>query len=421
MLRWQHGDLDCEIWFLALDSVDDVKKLRSLEPSIVVFNELQFIPRDLFDEATSRVGRYPADVSKNLRSKYVLADMNAPDEGHWTAVALEMVPPPEHMSAAERKLLVKPEGWGIFIQPPAVIERFESDGKTHKGFEVNVGQVEGIEPAENLRYLGEAYYRDMLPGKSLEWVRNRLIVKVGTVMNGSAVWPMFEPGAHLATDNLMFMPNEPIIVGMDFGRDPAAVFMQAYNGRIYVLRELVRNGMSTEVFAPILREFLSKWFPGAPGLALWGDPSGGNKGQASEATPFSVLRAHGLICRPANTPGQNVNDLEIRLDTVVKVLNERVNRGAGRMIVDGERCPTLKGAMLGGYRYVKKRGSDAEKAEPDKNRFSHVADALQYGLIGLGEGRGLLRGSSEMPKPIQTAQHRRGNVVSMPGVRRFAR
>lgn len=421
MLKWEHGDIDAEIWFLALDSADDVKKLRSLEPSGVAFNELQFIPRDLFDEATSRVGRYPADVPKQLRQKFVLADMNAPDEGHWTAVTLGMVPPPENMSAAEIKLLVKPDGWGIFIQPPAVIERYESDGKSHAGFEVNVGQVEGIEPAENLRYLGASYYQDMLPGKTLDWVRNRLMVKVGSVMNGAAVWPMFEVGAHIADDPLAFNPEEPLLVAMDFGRQPAAVFAQAFNGRIYVLAELVRSGMSTELFAPILKEFINKWFPLHKQVSMWGDPAGEAKGQASEQTPISVLRAHGLICRAAKTPGQNQNDISIRLDTVVKVLNERVARGRGRLVIDGARCPTLKGAMLGGYRYVMKRNSDQEKPEPDKNRFSHIADALQYLLVGLGEGRGLLQGSITMPPVIQTAQHRKTNVVAMAGVRQFAR
>jgi hypothetical protein len=29
--------------------------------------------------------------------------------------------------------------------------------------------------------------------------------------------------------------------------------------------------------------------------------------------------------------------------------------------------------------------------KPDKNQFSHVADALQYALLGGGEGRALVR------------------------------
>lgn len=409
-LIWRHGDVDAEIWFLALDQIDDIKKLRSLEPSIVVFNELQYIARDIFDEATSRVGRYPADVPHEKRQKFVLADMNAPDEGHWTAVALDLVGAPDHLSEAERKMMVKPKGWGIWIQPPAVVELFEADGKTTKGFVVNP-------KAENLLYLGEDYYREMLAGKSVAWVRNRLMVQVQAVQGGSAVWPMFQPDIHVAKSALGFLPQVPLVVGLDFGRSPAAVIGQAYNGRIYLLSEVVREGMSTEVFAPILKRHLAQFYPGVEEIQIWGDPTGNRKGEAKEITPFQVLRAHGLIAHPA----PHDNDLDVRLDTVVKVLNERQNQGAPRLIMDPKMLPMLKGAMVGGYRYAKLRTTDQDKPVPDKNRFSHVADALQYLCLGLGEGRALLKGSNQKSVPVQTALYRRGNVVAMPGRRKFGR
>ena len=53
--------------------------------------------------------------------------------------------------------------------------------------------------------------------------------------------------------------------------------------------------------------------------------------------------------------------------------------------VDGEtaflvdpRCTKLKSAMMGGYRYHKKNGTI------DKNKHSHVAEALQYLMLHIG-------------------------------------
>lgn len=409
----RQGDVELEVWFLALDQEDDIRKLRSLEPSIIAFNEGQFVSKDIFDEATSRVGRYPADVPHEKRTGVVIADMNAPDETHWTAYLFGLVPPPEWMSEADKKNLVKPEGWALFTQPPAVVERFGSNGE-HAGFEVNEGQVAGVPAAENLRYLGVDYYKRMLAGKSVDWVRNRLMVKVGSVADGEAVWPMFQPAVHVAREPLRFNSASPLVVGLDFGRKPAAVIGQAVGGRIYVLGECWAEGMSSEVFAPMLKRHLAVNFPDAKAVQLWGDPAGGFPGQAEEKTSFDIFRAHGLPVRPA----PHNNDLEIRLEAVTRVLNEMHN-GAPRFVMDPHRCTMLKAALNGGYRFRQIRGTDRESATPDKGRYSHIADALQYLMLGMGEGRALIMGGRETPKAIQTALYRRGSVVD--ARRRFAR
>jgi hypothetical protein len=50
-------------------------------------------------------------------------------------------------------------------------------------------------------------------------------------------------------------------------------------------------------------------------------------------------------------------------------------------------CTQLKAAMMGGYRYKPKGDGDI-----DKNKHSHVAEALQYLMLhiaSVGEGHGL--------------------------------
>jgi hypothetical protein len=51
------------------------------------------------------------------------------------------------------------------------------------------------------------------------------------------------------------------------------------------------------------------------------------------------------------------------------------------MIFDKSRCPKLCAGMAGMYRYSKTT-LDISKPLPDKNPWSHVADALQYAALG---------------------------------------
>jgi hypothetical protein len=47
------------------------------------------------------------------------------------------------------------------------------------------------------------------------------------------------------------------------------------------------------------------------------------------------------------------------------------------MIVNRSKCPTLVTALNGGYRFKYNTIGEAQPA-PEKNRYSHVADAHQY-------------------------------------------
>ena len=57
--RIRLGDVDMEVYFLALDDDDAIAKVRSLELTGAFINELEFSPKEVFDEVFSRCGRYP--------------------------------------------------------------------------------------------------------------------------------------------------------------------------------------------------------------------------------------------------------------------------------------------------------------------------------------------------------------------------
>jgi hypothetical protein len=62
-------------------------------------------------------------------------------------------------------------------------------------------------------------------------------------------------------------------------------------------------------------------------------------------------------------------------------------------MLDSEACPTLKTGFLGGYHYRRIQVSGERfDNRPNKNKFSHVHDALQYAVTGAGEGRALISG-----------------------------
>ena len=65
------------------------------------------------------------------------------------------------------------------------------------------------------------------------------------------------------------------------------------------------------------------------------------------------------------------------------------------MLVDF-RCKHLVKGFEGGYQYKRMQVSGERYADkPDKNHYSHVHDALQYLLLGAGEGRLLTKGQEQ--------------------------
>ena len=63
----------------------------------------------------------------------------------------------------------------------------------------------------------------------------------------------------------------------------------------------------------------------------------------------------------------------------------------------------------GGYNYKRMvyMGSEKYDEKPNKNRFSHVHDALQYAMLGGGEGRRVLQGNQvhKLPTTVERASN----------------
>jgi hypothetical protein len=367
------GDVSMQVDFLALDDQADVQKLRSGEYTAFYVNELQYLIKELFDEMTSRAGRYPAVKDGGPTWHGVIADMNVPDQDHWIALMRGMVPWPEGMLDDERNALAWPSQWEFFMQPPGLFE-VRGDGGTVTGYDDNP-------KAENLKWLPPGYYGNLIAGKSRAWTKSRILNQVALVVEGEPVWPAFRRELHVAKDTLQPVRGYPIWIGADFGRSPAVVFGQAVNNRVSVLDEMQGHNISAVGFAPQVKRRLEQKYPGFTFVA-YGDPKGQDKSQSDERTAYDIFRANDIDMKAAPV---KMNLIETRIAAVDYLLGQLYD-GRPRLQISPS-CRTLIAGMEGGYCYERKLRSSEIKTEPAKNRFSHLADALQYLALAMGEGR----------------------------------
>lgn len=368
------GDVELEVWFLALDNEDDIKKMRSTEWTGFWFNELEWTMYEIFSEAVTRVGRYPSVAEGGSEWYGVIGDMNAPNELHWLPRMTGEADYPDEVPDTKRVYWPKNEDgsskWGYFIQPPAVIETVGPGGK-------GTGKFLPNPRAENLRWLDPSYYIKQMDGLTPEKIRNRLCNKISFVIDGDPVWTNVDADLHFSPVALPYTPGREVVVALDFGRTrPAALIAQEIGSKIQVQREFRLYNAGAEIFAPALKRFLEQHYRGAR-IRFVGDPKGRDKGAATERSAYDIFRGFGMIVEPAKVKN---NDLAIRLGAVSYALQ------TNRILVAPE-CSTLRPALAGKYHFKR---TDLGEPEPVKDKYSDIADCLQYLCVFLGEGRQMM-------------------------------
>jgi hypothetical protein len=352
--RIRFGDVSLEVDFIALDKPEDVRKLRSTEYTGGAYNELPFIEKELFDEGTSRL-RYPGKEHGGSEWHWIIADANAPDEDHWLAWMTGQIDLPPNLTDDEREQYRWPEHWGFYKQPAAVLEKRNAQGVV-VGYEIDPS-------CENYENLPDGYYQKMLPGKTKAWIDSRMRNVIALVVPGSPVYPEFNADVHVASEALRPIQTAPLTVGLDFGRQPAMIAMQAANNRVYVQYEMLGHNEGAVTFAPKVRRFLAEKYPAFSlnEINFWGDPKGQDKGQADERTAYDIFEANGMKVRPP--PGLLNNMIETRVSAVTSLHNE-LHDGRPRYILS-PMCRTLKVAKAGRYHLVKE---DDGILRPKKDR-----------------------------------------------------
>ena len=181
-----------------------------------------------------------------------------------------------------------------------------------------------------------------------------------------------------------------IYVGIDFGLTPAAIFGQlTSSGRWLIFDELVTFDMGAKNFGRLLATHINNHYPNCK-LDIYGDPAGDFRAQTDEITPFQILSSEGVNAVPTYT-----NDPLIRLEAVSGTLS-RMDFAGNTGFVIGPGAPMCRKALAGGYKYKRMAVSGQERFmdKPDKGRYSHIADALQYLMVGAGEGGKVIENQS---------------------------
>lgn len=340
------GDVESEWIMLPLDTPENVQRLLSLDLTAGWLSELRELPPQILLDVLSRCGRYPSMMNGGPSWYGVIGETNSfSEDSPWNKI-LE-----------EKDLMGKPlpPTWDYFIQPGA------RDAN-----------------AENKENLVPGYYEDLVQSNSPEWVEQYIDNQITPSLSGEAVFrASFKSSFHVAPAELQPIPGTMLIVGMDFGRNPAAVITQMDpRGRLAVLEELVEAGMGVEQFVLTkLRPCLSQAKYSRLPAGICGDPSGVAKSQIGEESVFNMLKRLGLSAQPAQT-----NNIEPRLRAVEKWLLQQRDGGAALLI--SPVCFTLIRAMQSRYRYARTKGGILQPV-PDKGHpWSDIADALQYAVLG---------------------------------------
>lgn len=358
--------VESQMVFIALDRPDHVKKLRGLNATAAWFNEMKELPQAVISQALGRCDRFPAPGASEWAGGF--GDTNAWDEDHW-------------LNNMEQKFYNgELKNWEFFVQPAAVLPDEDDGALTDmhgKGWKVNP-------EAENLKVLSPEYYERQIEGNKTDWIRVNLANEIGLSLDGKPVHPEYSESIHRAKEKLHATPGTMITCGLDFGLTPAAVFLQRQaNGRILVLEEVVATDMGAVRFVDEIKRMTATMKARTPDLQFQfrGDPSGDNRAQTDEQTVFQVMRTNGVPAFPSST-----NDVEIRRNALTRPLTRMVDGGPG--IVFSPSCKILRKGLAGGFHYARVKVAGHEERfhdKPVKDFYSHVCEALEYGLMDAGE------------------------------------
>jgi hypothetical protein len=359
----EFGDVKAEVMFRALDDAADVKNLLSLELTGAYINESREIPREIVEGLDGRIGQYPKLADGGCSWFGIWADTNPPEEGSYWWAMIEGLDP---TSGAPR-----PNDWRVFKQPGGLIR--VTDGEPFEIMLRNGWKLRTNPNADNLKNLIPNYYSNLARDKNDEYVKVYIMGLYGQSKAGKPVHPLFDPDFHVSKEILI--PNRHLLltVAADFGHTPAfALKQQDAHGRVLTLDEVVCEGMGLDrAIKTKLRPLLNNKYADF-NIRVTGDPAGNAGAQTDERSCVDIFKNNKfkrVKFAYSNNPIHRTNATD-------HFLQRRTEMGAGYLI--SPQCAYLIRGMKGGYHYkITKSGIISE--EVDKNIFSHICEAGQYG------------------------------------------
>jgi hypothetical protein len=376
--------------FRALDQPRHVDNLLSLEVTGAWFNEVREIPKVIWDTMQGRIGRYPPMQEGGCTWDGMIGDTNPPDTDHWFYTLFEEERPMKCAKCITPNggpiLYPTRRGMGNEIIP--IPERrcpvCRADATGAIPLTAIYKQPSGRSPtAENLPNLKPGYYDELMIGKDFGWIAVYVDGKYGYVRDGKPVYGNWSDEFHLSANDLEPHRSYPIIVGLDFASHPAAVICQLHpNGRLSIFDEFYAEEMGPKRFLrTVVYPYMWAKYTGLQWI-LSGDPSGVNtQYDSDERNAFMSVREVFGNERQINIP--ETNAWGARYDAVDQYLVSPVMQdGKGKLLLN-PRCKMLHKGFLGEYRMKRLQVSGREyyQDRPEKNKASHIHDALQYAAM----------------------------------------
>lgn len=338
---------EIEVIFRALDRPDHVGNLLSLEVTGGWVNEAREVPWSIIDALQGRVGRYPARRDGGATWWGVFMDSNPADtDSKMYKYFCETKRTKEEEDAVQ-----------LFKQPSGLS-----------------GQAENLDNLPG----GREYYKRMAVGKDPEFIKVYIHGDWGFVSDGRQVFPEYVDSVHCAPCKPV--SYEPIYRGWDFGLTPACVFLQLTStGQVIVFDELFSETvMGIDQFADEVIEHTSQNYVDMEIYDI-GDPAGEQRAQTDARTAYQILHSKGVLIEAG------MQSLTVRLESVRRPLTRLVVGKPGFQL--DPKCKMLRKGFLGGYCFRRLQTS-AEKftAVPDKNKYSHCMDAMEYPMTRLFGG-----------------------------------
>ena len=352
-----HGDVVSEWLLIPLDDPEDQRRLLSMQLTGAWLSECVEMNVDIVSPLAGRVGRYPSGPKGTPSWFGLIADTNMPTENTPWHDFMEFSTPPD---------------WQVFIQPGGM-----SDDAENLAWLPQTPETILLPEDDPVRLAqGRKYYERFIRSNTPDWCERYVHAHYGNDPSGTAVYrETFKSSFHVVSE-LVPVSTYPLVIGLDFGRDPCAIICQPdHRGRLLVLEEIIAEdiGLELQLQRGIKPVLMQERYIGKMSIVV-GDPAGTAKSTLYEETSFDMVKREGLNAFPAPT-----NDIDKRINAVDSwLLGQR--DGGPALLIDKDRCPTLIRALSGGYRYARLRNGQ-RKPTPDKNEYSHIMDALQYAAL----------------------------------------
>lgn len=340
VVRYDNG-IEAEILFRSCDRPEDVKKFKSLELTGYWIDESIEVADDVKRMLKNRIGRFP----QRCPVRFGIETTNPPDVEHTTYSEFKwQIPPPGPLPKGQPK-------------------------PNHEGF--------WQPPYENEINLRPNYYADLRNDyqDTPDWIEMYIEGKPGMIVKGKLVYSNFKRDRHVAAEPLIWSKG-PLYRGWDnTGNTPACVVAQVPTPmQIQILKEFTTDRMGMVDFTSWVVSECNRLWPNAT-WRDWADPAGENrfsKRSGGFTSNAQLMRDEGVNAEPS----------EQNLTARITAVDQALARYDG-LLIDPS-CTRLINGFLGGYHYKPQPGVPGEYSDIiEKNRFSHVHDAVQYLIVRL--------------------------------------